>query len=677
MQANQEIEARLQQLRATIDHHNYCYHLLDRPEIVDAEYDALFQELEALEAAHPEWIIPESPTHRVGSAPLSAFAKVTHRVPMRSIVTDTDVAEFHRRVVEGLGLGIDAEIHYAAEPKIDGVAISLIYHDGRLVRVATRGDGLVGEDVTAQTRTIPSLPLRLLGQGHPERLEVRGEVFMTLDAFEAFNARALERGERCFVNPRNAAAGSLRQLDPRITAQRRLQLFCHGVGEVEAEAWPDEHDAMMAQFREWGLPVCQESAVVVGVEGCRAYYEQLAAKRDQLAYEIDGMVFKVNQLALRDRLGFVARAPRWATACKFPSREAQTVVEGIDVQVGRTGALTPVARLVAVGVGGVTVTNASLHNFDELARKDVRVGDTVMVRRAGDVIPEVVAVIESLRDQASVPFVPPTHCPVCGAEVLRVEGEKILRCGGELACPAQQREAVIHFASRRAMNIEGLGEKLVDLLFAEGLIQNVADLYGLDAEGERLATLERMGVKSAENLLNAIEASRRQDLTRFLFALGVREVGEATAANLARHFGDIAAIMAASEAELQGVADVGPVAAGRVWAFFRTAHNLSVVNRLLTEARTAWHRVAGVVGGAAPLSGSTLVITGTLSAFSRQEAKARLEGLGAKVSGTVSKRTRYLVAGESPGSKYAKAVELGVEILDEAGLIDLLAKWGV
>lgn len=659
-------------LREAIEYHNHRYHVLDAPEITDGAYDALFQELVDFETAHPEWITPDSPTQRVGSAPLAAFAKITHRVPMLSIVTDTDLGEFNRRVVDGLGGGV--EIAYAAEPKIDGVAVSLLYQAGRLMHVATRGDGKVGEDVTAQTRTIASLPLRLLGADHPESLEVRGEVFMTLEAFAAFNARALERGEKCFVNPRNAAAGSLRQLDPRITAQRALKLVCHGVGEVVGvKEWPQGHDGMMAQFQAWGLPICAESEVVIGVAGCEGYFRAMEAKRDHLPYEIDGVVFKVNHLALRDRLGYVARAPRWATACKFASREAQTVVEAIEVQVGRTGALTPVARLAPVGVGGVTVTNATLHNFEELARKDVRVGDTVIVRRAGDVIPEVVEVVLARRDPAAMAFLVPRVCPVCGAEAVRVEGETIIRCGGGLSCSAQLRELVKHFASRRAMNIEGLGDKLVDLLFAQGLIQDVADLYQLKRMPEKLASLERMGEKSADNLLVALEKSRERDLAQFLFALGVREVGEATAASLARHFGEIGAIMVASEAELQGASDVGPVAAGRVWAFFREARNQAVVERLLAEEGTNWQRAAQVAqGGGQPLAGATVVLTGTLSVMSRPEAKARLEGLGAKVSGSVSKRTRYVIAGEAPGSKLTQAQALGVEILDEIGFMQLL-----
>ncbi|MBF0429296.1 MAG: NAD-dependent DNA ligase LigA [Magnetococcales bacterium] len=663
---------RIKELRDSLNHHNYCYHVLDAPEISDMAYDALFRELETLEASHPEWITSDSPTQRVGAAPLAGFAKITHRLPMLSIVTDTDVAEFHRRVAEGLGLEVDAEIQYAAEPKIDGVAVSLLYQEGRLIRVATRGDGREGEDVTAQARTIASLPLRLLGEGHPQSLEVRGEVFMSLAAFADYNVRALERGEKLLVNPRNGAAGSLRQLDPRMTRQRPLKLYCHGVGEVVADTWPRQHNEMMACFKAWGLPICQEAEVVTGVAGCLSYYRQLEVKRDGLAYEIDGVVFKVNELGLRERLGFVARAPRWASACKFPSREAETVVEGIDVQVGRTGALTPVARLVPVVVGGVTVTNATLHNFEEMARKDVRVGDTVRVRRAGDVIPEVVEVVLEQRNSESRPFDVPTRCPVCGGEVRRVEGEIVVRCGGEFSCPAQQREAVKHFASRRAMNIEGLGEKLVELLFAEGLIANVADLYGLRGSLEKLASLERMGEKSAENLLAAIEASRERDLARFLFALGVREVGEATAASLARHFGSIGAIMEASEVELQGAGDVGPVAARRVRAFFSEPRNQSVVGRLLREENTHWHRAATVVRTDHPLAGVTVVLTGTLTTLSRQEAKARLEGLGAKVSGSVSKRTRYLIAGEAPGSKLVQARELGVEVLDEAGLMALV-----
>lgn len=669
-----ETLARVRALRAELAHHNHRYHVLDAPEIGDDAYDALFRELESLEQLHPVLITPDSPTRRVGAAALEGFAKVVHRAPMLSIDTVADVAEFDRRVREGLG---EAEVEYAAEPKIDGVAVSLIYERGLLVCVATRGDGREGEEVTAQARTIPSLPLRLLGEGHPELLEARGEVFMTLAAFDAYNARALETGEKTFANPRNAAAGSLRQLDPRITAQRPLKLYCHGVGEVRAEGWPTRHDQVMALFRDWGLPTCPDAEVVVGVEGCRDYYERLRARRDQLPYEIDGMVFKVNVLAWRERLGFVARAPRWASACKFPSREAFTTVEAIDVQVGRTGALTPVARLQPVGVGGVTVTNATLHNFEELYRKDVRAGDTVRVRRAGDVIPEVVEVVVEKRPADALPVVTPASCPVCGGAVAKPEGEVVIRCIEGFFCPAQRKEAVRHFASRRAMNIEGLGEKLVEALFAGGLIGDVADLYRLRGMSERVAGLERMGEKSAENLLAAIEESRGRDLERFLFALGIREVGEATAASLARHFGTIEALMAASEAELKGAPEVGPVAAGRVWAFFRAPGSQALLERLLAEPGTGWHRAAPrAVAIGHPLAGATVVLTGTLTAWTRQEAKARLEALGAKVSGSLSKRTRYLIVGEAPGSKLTQARELGVEILDETAMIALVQDAG-
>ncbi|MBF0340921.1 MAG: NAD-dependent DNA ligase LigA [Magnetococcales bacterium] len=665
------ILGRLQVLREQLARHNHRYHVLDAPEITDEAYDALFRELVELEQAHPEWITPDSPTQRVGAAPMEGFAKVIHHVPMLSIDTVPDLADFHRRVSDALG---ETEIDYAAEPKIDGVAVSLIYQAGVLIQAATRGDGREGEEITAQIRTIPSVPLRLLGSGHPERLEVRGEVFITLEAFARFNENALMNNEKPFANPRNAAAGSLRQLDPRITARRPLKLFCHGVGEGIAADWPATHDQMMQRFRAWGLPTCPDAAVVHGVEGCCAYYQQLLEKRDRLPYEIDGMVFKVNQLAWRERLGFVSRAPRWAAACKFPSREALTLVEAIDIQVGRTGVLTPVARLQPVGVGGVTVTNVTLHNFEELARKEVRVGDTVRVRRAGDVIPEVVEVVLEKRPAATQPVALPLCCPVCGGEVSKSEGEVAIRCVENFACPAQLKEAVRHFASRRAMNIEGVGEKLVELLFARQLIGTVADLYRLSVRRAELIELDRMGEKSVDNLLAAIEESRKRDLTRFLFALGIREVGEATAASLARHFGAIAPLMAASEQDLQGAPEVGPVAAARVWHFFREPTNQTVLERLLAEPATGWHRAAvstGSGGGDHPLAGATVVLTGTLGRWSRSEAKARLEGLGAKVSGSLSKRTRYLVVGEAPGSKLAQAKELGVEILDEAALAAL------
>ncbi|MBF0179842.1 MAG: NAD-dependent DNA ligase LigA [Magnetococcales bacterium] len=664
----------LHRLREWLVRHNYLYHVLDDPEVSDTEYDARFRELEALEAAHPEWITPDSPTQRVGASPLTAFAKVVHRVPMLSIRVEKDEGELHRRVLDGLGLPMDTEVAYAAEPKIDGVAIALLYEHGRLVRVATRGDGREGEEVTQQASTIATLPRKLHGSGHPELLEVRGEVFMTLAAFATLRARASEQDEKPPKNPRNAAAGSLRQLDPRVTAQRSLEFHCHGIGEISAGAWPQRHDTMMERLREWGLPVCPDAEVVTGADGYLAYFQNMEKKRDGLSYEIDGVVIKVNDLAWRERLGFVSNAPRWAAALKFPPREAETVVEGIDVQVGRTGALTPVARLLAVEVGGVTVTNATLYNFEELSRKDVRVGDRVRVRRAGDVIPEVAESLPEHRDPTSLPFPVPVVCPACGSPVARVEGETILRCGNGFACPAQRKEAILHFASRRAMNIDGLGEKLVDVLLNEGLIGDVADLYRLQDAPERIAGLARMGEKSAENLLAAIEASRERDLSRFLFALGIREVGEATAASLARHFGAIATIMTATEEELQGAPDVGPVAARRVLEFFLEPRNAELLNRLLAEPTTGWHRTGRPTRQDHPLlSGATVVLTGTLATLTRQEAKARLEALGAKVSGSVSSRTRYLIAGASPGSKYTQAQALGVEILDEEQLKSLLA----
>ncbi|MBF0295775.1 MAG: NAD-dependent DNA ligase LigA [Magnetococcales bacterium] len=667
-------EDELHRLREWLAWHNYRYHVLDDPEVSDAQYDARFRELEALEAEHPEWITPDSPTQRVGAAPLTAFAKVVHRVPMLSIRMEVDVNKWHDSVRKGLGLTAETQVAYAAEPKIDGAAVSLLYERGHLVRVATRGDGREGENVTAQARTIAALPPRLLGSGHPELLEVRGEVFMTLSAFAILHARAVAQGEKPPKNPRNAAAGSLRQLDPRVTAQRSLEFYCHGTGEITAREWPQRHDAVMARLREWGLPVCPDAEVVTGAEGCTDFFQRMASRREQLPYEIDGVVIKVNDLAWRARLGFVSNAPRWAAALKFPPREAETVVEGIDVQVGRTGALTPVARVMAVDVGGVTVTNVTLHNFEELARMDVRVGDRVRVCRAGDVIPDLVEVVQpEQRDPLARPFLVPVVCPACGAPVARVEGETILRCGNGFACPAQRKEAILHFASRRAMNIDGLGDKLVELLQNEGLIEDVADLYRLKDTPERIAGLARMGEKSAENLLAAIESSRERDLSRFLFALGIREVGEATAASLARHFGTMTALMAASEEELQGAPDVGPVAARRVVEFFRAPRNAALLNRLLAEPATGWHQTNMPVRWDHPLSGATVVLTGTLSTLTRQEAKARLEALGAKVSGSVSGRTRYLVAGASPGSKYAQAQALGVEILDEEQLRRLLS----
>ncbi len=673
MKVPPEIQRRVAELREEINTHNYYYYVLAAPRIPDAEYDRLMRELQALEKQYPQLVTPDSPTQRVGAAPVEAFGTVRHEIPMLSLenaFSEADVRDFHRRVCERLSV---QHVDYAAEPKLDGLAVSLRYEDGVLVQGATRGDGYTGEDITQNVRTIHAIPLRLRGRSHPRVLEVRGEVYMPLSGFRALNRSQVEQGEKPFVNPRNAAAGSLRQLDPRITAQRPLSIFCYGVGVVEAGRLPDRHHEVLLQLREWGLRIPEHLEVVRDAEGCLAYYRAMASRRDALDYEIDGVVYKVDRLALQARLGHVARAPRWAVAHKFPAQEELTRVLDIDVQVGRTGALTPVARLEPVFVGGVTVTNATLHNEDEIHRKDVRVGDTVIVRRAGDVIPEVVAVVKERRPPGTRPFHMPKRCPACGSEVVRAEGEAIARCSGGLFCPAQRKEAIKHFASRRAMDIEGLGDKLVDQLVDKGLVKDVADLYELDEA--TLAGLERMGEKSAANLKAAIEKSKHTTLARFLYALGIREVGEATAQALAGHFGSLEKLMSADEAALQAVPDVGPVVAAHILAFFRQRHNRDIIRRL-RRLGVHWEEAAAPPREDLPLAGKTFVLTGTLSSMTRDEAKARLQALGARVSGSVSRRTDCVVAGADPGSKYDKARELGVEIIDESRFLALLSRHG-
>ncbi|MDE2089960.1 MAG: NAD-dependent DNA ligase LigA, partial [Gammaproteobacteria bacterium] len=665
--AKKDIIQRAEELRAALNYHNYRYYVLDDPVIPDAEYDRLLGELRDLEQRHPYLVTPDSPTQRVGAAPLKEFGEVWHEIPMLSLdnaFNDQDVMDFDRRARERLNAD---RIEYAAEPKLDGLAVSLMYEDGVLARGSTRGDGVTGEDITQNLRTVPTVPLRLIGKGYPRRLEVRGEVYMTKKGFEALNRRARERGEKTFANPRNAAAGSLRQLDPRVTAARPLELCCYGVGRVEGGEFPRRHSAVLEHLRDWGLRVSPERAVVQGVAGCLDYYRNMQEKRDALSYEIDGVVYKVDRLDQQQILGFVARAPRWALAHKFPAHEELTRVVDIDVQVGRTGALTPVARLEPVYVGGVMVTNATLHNEDEVRRKDVRVGDTVIVRRAGDVIPEVVAVVADRRPRGTRPFRMPKACPVCGSEVEKPEGEAVARCSSGLYCPAQRKEAVKHFASRRAMDVEGLGDKLVDQLVEHGRVEDVSDLYALTHE--QLAALERMGDKSAANLLAALHKSKTTTLARFLYALGIREVGEATAQTLARHFGTLEAIRAADEQQLQQAPDVGPVVAAHVATFFHQPHNIAVIDKLLA-AGVHWPQRQERAGAVfQPLAGMSFVLTGALESMSRDEAKARLESLGARVSGSVSRKTRYVVAGADPGSKLDKARELGAERLDEQELL--------
>ncbi len=655
-------------LRRAIEHHNYCYYVLDDPEIPDADYDRLLRELQQLEQQYTELITPDSPTQRVGAAPASGFTEVEHRVPMLSLdnaFSDEEVVAFDRRLRERLEIDT---VGYVAEPKLDGLAVSLRYEDGRLVRGSTRGDGTRGEDVTHNIRTIDAVPLRLRGQNWPAVLEVRGEVFMPKAGFEAFNRQAVAHGERTFANPRNAAAGSLRQLDPKVTAKRPLDIFCYALGEVDGGETPECQNTLLAWLRDLGLRTSPEWRRVEAVTGCLQYYRNLQWRRDDLDYEIDGVVYKVDHFGQRRTLGTVARAPRWAIAHKFPAREAVTRVLAIEVQVGRTGALTPVARLAPVTVGGVTVTNATLHNLDEIRRKDVRVGDTVTVRRAGDVIPEVVRVVTEQRPADAAEFDMPDACPVCGSAVERVDGEAVHRCVGVLFCPAQRRESLRHFASRRAMDIDGLGDKRIEQLVDRERVSSPADLYRLDAA--TLAGLDRMAAKSAANLIAALERSKATTLARFLYALGIRDVGEATAQALAAHFGTLEALQQADEEALQAVPDIGPVVAAHVHAFFREKHNRDVINRLL-QAGIHWPDVARR-REAAPLSGRSVVLTGTLEAFTRDEAKARLEALGAKVTGSVSGNTDYVVAGVNPGGKLAKARELDVPIIDEAALQALL-----
>ncbi len=659
---------RVQALRTLLDDYNYQYYVLDAPTVTDAEYDQLFRELQHLEKEHPDLVTADSPTQRVGAAPLKAFGSVTHAVPMLSLenaFTDVDIEDFDQRIKDRLHT--TQPITYCCEPKLDGLAINLRYEKGSLTQAATRGDGVTGEDVTANVRTIRAIPLKLRGKNIPDLLDVRGEVFMHKKGFQALNAAALEKDEKQFANPRNAAAGSLRQLDSSITAKRPLSFYAYGVGAVTDAALPSKHSEIIARLKLWGIPVNKFTHVVDGAKGCLTYYEKLQKTRDSLPYEIDGVVYKVDDKIQQEKLGFVSRAPRWAVAHKFPAEEVYTLIEAVEFQVGRTGAITPVARLKPVFVHGVTVSNATLHNMDEVQRKDIHIGDTVIVRRAGDVIPEVVGAIAERRPRNAKKIHLPTHCPVCDSEIEHIPGEAIARCTGGLYCPAQQKEAIKHFASRRAMNIEGLGDKLADQLVEAGLLKSVADIYLLDKD--ELAALERMGGKSAQNLLDEIEKSRNTTLPRFLYALGIREVGEATAKNLATYLKTLEAIQTADIETLQTVPDVGPIVAEHIYHFFQEAHNREVIRRLL-QAGLHWEAVATV--DHLPLLGKTFVLTGSLSHFSRDDAKEKLEALGAKVSGSVSAKTHYVIAGEEAGSKLEKAKALGVKILDENDFIKLM-----
>ncbi|MBS3960116.1 MAG: NAD-dependent DNA ligase LigA [Xanthomonadaceae bacterium] len=690
---------RIAELRRRIADADRAYYLLDAPTVPDAEYDRWMRELQGLEAAHPALVTPESPTQRVSGRPSAAFAEVRHALPMLSLqnaFTEAEVADFVRRIVEATG---EARPAFSVEPKIDGLAVSLRYEDGLLVQGATRGDGARGEDVTANLRTLRSIPLALrmpAGEPPPAVLEVRGEVFMPKAAFERFNAEVIAAGGKPLANPRNGAAGSLRQLDPGITAKRPLAFFAYGIGEVRGFALPATHSALLRALGALGLPLSPEIDVAQGLDGVLAYHGRIAALRDVLPYDIDGVVYKLDRLDLQEKLGFVARAPRWAIAHKFPAQEELTILEGIDVQVGRTGAITPVARLRPVRVGGVTVTNATLHNADQIARLDVRIGDTVVVRRAGDVIPEVARIVPERRPSGpdgqplQPPFVLPSACPECGSAIERPEGEAVARCSGGLVCPAQRKQALLHFASRRAMDIEGLGERLIEDLVDFGPVRSVADLYTLTlddllamkrrAEARDGVTPEtvkqgKIATRWAENLLGGIDQSRNTTLERLLFALGIRDVGEATAKQLARWFGSLDALMAADVEALLAVPDVGPVVSARIAGFFAQPHHRALVERLRSHG-VHWPEGPPQRTAEGPLAGRTVVLTGGLSAMGRDEAGAHLEALGAKVAGSVSKKTSLVVAGEAAGSKLAKARELGIEVWEEATLLDFLRRHG-
>lgn len=681
-QNSAQVAERIEILRNTLRAHNHRYYVLDDPTVPDAEYDLLMRELEALESQWPELQTDDSPTRKVGAAPLSVFEEVRHELPMLSLnnaMTQEEFEAFDKRCRERLNT--EQSIEFACEPKLDGLAISLLYEQGSLVRAATRGDGQTGENVTENVRTIRNVPLKLSGDDYPERLEVRGEVYMPLDGFEAYNTKARSNGDKVFANPRNAAAGSLRQLDSRITARRPLTFCAYSIGVVSGGAdLPTTHSGVLNRLQDWGLSINGEAKVVLGLTQALAWYDDLAAKRHRLNYEIDGTVFKVNDLAQQRALGFVARAPRWAVAYKFPAVEQMTKLLSVDFQVGRTGALTPVARLEPVNVAGVMVSNATLHNMDEIERLGVRVNDRVIIRRAGDVIPQLVAVVEEQRPLNTEEIIMPTSCPVCGSVVERVEGEAVSRCTGGLVCSAQRKEAVKHFASRKALDIEGLGSKLIEQLVDAELIDTIADLFHL--RHEQLTALERMGDKSAENVRNAIAAARQTSLTRFLYALGIREVGVVTAENLANHFGSLNALMTADIDALIQVSDVGDIVARHVVNFFAEAHNQQVIESLI-EAGLTWQEFdpeqqkakASLDTVTQPLEGRVAVITGTLTSMTRDEAKQSLQTLGAKVTGSVSSKTDMLIAGEKAGSKLAKAQSLGIDVLDEAALQELLSQY--
>ncbi len=668
----EQVRAEYEQLKDELNKHNHSYYVLDQPTIPDSEYDRSMRRLQGIEQQHPELVSDDSPSQRVGGVALASFSQVSHAVPMLSLdnaFNKEELEAFDRRISDRLNYKDDQQIDYVCEPKLDGVAVSLLYKEGLLVRGATRGDGKVGEDISANVRTIKSIPLKLSGVGIPELLEVRGEIYLPRGGFDKINALAIAKGDKPFVNPRNAAAGSLRQLDSKITASRPLEMCAYSVGQFQGGETPDSHLNMLKALGGWGFKINGYVEAVQGIASCEAYYERMQERRDQLPYDIDGIVYKVNDLALQQRLGFVAKAPRWAIARKFPAQEEMTQLLDVEFQVGRTGALTPVARLAPVFVGGVTVSNATLHNGDEIARLGLCIGDTVIIRRAGDVIPKVAAVVLDRRPADAKPIVFPANCPVCQSPVRRVEGEAVARCSGGLFCGAQSKEAIKHFASRKAMDIDGLGDKLVELLVDQGLIYSPADLYELTAD--KIAGLERMGEKSAQNLIDSIAASRHTTLGKFLFALGIREVGEATGETLSRHFGSLERIIAADQDALLEVDDIGPVVAYYIRDFFRNPDNLSIINAL-RESGVSWDDIDISAQDSQPLKGQTWVLTGGMEIMSRAEAKDRLQKLGAKVAGSVSAKTTQVVAGPGAGSKLSKAQSLDIPVFDEKQFLAFL-----
>ncbi|EGQ8551202.1 NAD-dependent DNA ligase LigA [Vibrio parahaemolyticus] len=668
---SESVHQRLEELKESLHYHAVRYYVEDNPEIPDAEYDRLMRELLEIEAQHPDLVTVDSPSQRVGGKPLSEFSQVTHEVPMLSLdnaFDDSELDSFHKRAQDRIGG--ESIKQYCCEPKLDGLAVSLLYENGILVQAATRGDGTTGENITENVRTINAIPLKLRGDDWPARLEVRGEVFMPKAGFEKLNELARQKGEKVFVNPRNAAAGSLRQLDSRITASRPLSFYAYSVGVVQGADLAASHYERFLQIKSWGLPMCPETKRVDSLADVKTYYQDILQRRDALPYEIDGVVIKIDDIAVQERLGFVARAPRWAIAYKFPAQEEITTLNEVEFQVGRTGAITPVAKLEPVFVGGVTVSNATLHNADEIERLQVKIGDQVVIRRAGDVIPQVVSVIKERRPETARDIIFPTQCPVCGSHVERIEGEAVTRCTGGLVCQAQRKQALKHFVSRKALDVDGLGDKVIEQLVDREMVETPADLFKLSAGV--LTVLERMGPKSAQNIVNALEKSKLTTLPRFLYSLGIREVGEATAANLAQHFKSLEAIQAATEEQLIAVQDIGVVVAKHITTFFEEEQNQAVVQDLLVQG-IHWPEVSAPEQGAElPLEGKTVVLTGTLSQLGRTEAKEALQSLGAKVTGSVSKKTDILFAGENAGSKLVKAQELGIEIKTEQDLLELI-----